>query len=150
MTKPPADDKAMRDARKVVEDHIRACGDERMGVLNPDILKESIAAHFRNYEIAVRMLEERIKAGEERAKQLQEDVAKACAELGQAQNSVMHASREHDRLLKAIHDFRNTRGRHDGEHSIVGDDGHLAGKPCARCDEAYIKAEAELDKAIGL
>jgi hypothetical protein len=44
-------------------------------------------------------------------------------------------------LTEAVIEFRNNRGKHDGGHwesTIV----------CSDCEESYVRAEAELDKAL--
>lgn len=44
-------------------------------------------------------------------------------------------------LLDAIGRFRATAGRHEGQHDFTL-------TVCAKCDESYVRAEAELDAAV--
>jgi hypothetical protein len=147
MTKPPTDDKAMREARKVSEDYIKFC-DYHGAVQMPEVLKESIAAHFRNYEIAMKVLGNENNRLYSRIESANQELKAEKRECCKARMNLQAMQQHRDRLDNAIRAFHTARGRHEGDHTLTYSDGTTGGTPCVLCDESYIKAEAELDKAI--
>jgi hypothetical protein len=144
-------DKADREALKLVEKHAGVF----MAFEARDDFQNDVAAHFRNYEIEIAMLKTE-------RRDRQDAMVKIGVELGVAKSDLVEAIEvtkrfkelttiiggERAALIGAINRFRSTAGTHEGDHTMVHSDGAMVGKPCALCDESYIRAEQELDTAL--